>query len=400
MADFLIADGDFEGERCHQVGPVDDVVLRGILKLGEGGADVHLDLLCGTDADLEVVGAAHVVEDVLGEVVAGNLDALVGDDASEGYYGDFGGAAAYVDNHVAFGGLDVKADAEGGGHGLVNHVDVASVGMFGGVADGTDFHFGGAGGDAYDHPEGGGEPVALGAGLLHEAADHELGGVEVGDYALAEWTHRADAGVALSFHQVGFLSDGDKLFGAGIEGHDRGFVDYDFIIVDDNRVCRAQVHGDFFRKGEESHWIFRGGVGGLLMERCLYRLVAEVTEAGEDHSHSVSLAVVDALGVADGAAGLDNILDACAVGYFNAVGEGEESVGSHCGALEVETEALGLSDSLFECIHAGGLAYAGGEELTVLGEDDGVALGVLYDLVGEKHVGHGFVGEISAADEL
>ena len=140
--------------------------------------------------------------------------------ATERYYGDFGRAAAYVDNHVAFGGLYVEADAEGCGHRLVNHVDVATVGMFRRVAHGAYFDFRRARGYAHDHAQRRREPVVLGAGLLDEAAYHQLGGVEVGDDALAQGAHGAYAGVPFALHQVGFLAYGDELVGAVVEGDD------------------------------------------------------------------------------------------------------------------------------------------------------------------------------------
>ena len=83
MGNLLIADRHFHGEGCHLVRTVDDEVLRRILKLGEGGTHVDLDHLGCALAHLYVVDAAHVLHDIVGEVVACHLDALVGDDASE-----------------------------------------------------------------------------------------------------------------------------------------------------------------------------------------------------------------------------------------------------------------------------------------------------------------------------
>ena len=64
----------------------------------------------------------------------------------------------------------------------------------------------------------------------------------------------------------------------------------------------------------------------------------EVTDTGGDHGHSVSIAVVNSLLVADRAAGLDHCSDACLVGYFNTVGKREEGIGSHYSAIEVKPE--------------------------------------------------------------
>ena len=184
---------------------MDDEVLGGLVgfELGQGAAYGELDALCQGGAYLDAVYALHVVLDVGGELVACYADALVGDDAAQGDDGNLGGAAAYVDNHVAFGCLDVEAYAECGRHGLVNHVDVASAGVLGAVAHGAELDFGGAGGDAYDHAQRGGEPAALAADHLNQAANHVLGGVEVGDDAVDHGAHGTDARTLLAFHEVG-----------------------------------------------------------------------------------------------------------------------------------------------------------------------------------------------------
>ena len=90
---------------------------------------MHLDLLGRAHAHLHVVGPAHVVLDVLGEVVAGDGYALVGADAAQRDYGNLGGAAAYVHNHVAFGGKNVDSYTQSGSHRLVYHIDVAAAGV-------------------------------------------------------------------------------------------------------------------------------------------------------------------------------------------------------------------------------------------------------------------------------
>lgn len=96
MGDFLIADRYFHGESSHLVGPVDDEVFRGIFKLGECRADMDFDLLGCTFANLNVMDTAHVFHNVVCEVVACNLNALVGHDASKRDYGNLGSTTTYV----------------------------------------------------------------------------------------------------------------------------------------------------------------------------------------------------------------------------------------------------------------------------------------------------------------
>ena len=105
-------------------------------------------------------------------------------------------------------------------------------------------------------------------------------------------------------------------------------------------------------------------------------LVFEMSETGDGHAHVVFLAVVDGVLVVDGATGMGDSHDACLMGNFHTVGEGEEGIASHDGAIEVEAEALGLGDGLTEGVDTGGLTGAAGAELTVLGQHDGVTFGV------------------------
>ncbi len=77
---------------------------------------------------------------------------------------------------------------------------------------------------------------------------------------------------------------------------------------------------------------------------------------------------------------------ACLVGNLNAVGEGEEGIRSHHGTLRAVAERAGFLDSLLEGVDARGLTHAAGKEHAVLGKNDGVALGVLDNLVGEEQV--------------
>jgi hypothetical protein len=90
----------------------------------------HFDLFGGALAHIHAMYLLHVVHDILCQVIAGYIDTFVADDAAERDHGDLGCAATYVDNHVTFGGLYVKPDAESGSHRLVDHIDIASVGLF------------------------------------------------------------------------------------------------------------------------------------------------------------------------------------------------------------------------------------------------------------------------------
>ena len=79
-------------------------------------------------------------------------------------------------------------------------------------------------------------------------------------------------------------------------------------------------------------------------------------------------------------------VDAGFVGNLDAIGKGEECIGSHHRSLEREVETSGLGNRLLEGIDARGLADTAGKELLALGQDNRIALGVLDNLVGEEQI--------------
>ncbi len=225
---------------------MDNVVFRRVLQLGKRGAHVHLDKFGGAFAHLHVVSAAHVADYIFGEVVAGDLDGFVGDDTAQRDNGDLGGAAAYVDYHVAGGGLHIQTDAEGGRHGFIDHVDIAAAGMFAGVAHGAYLHFGRSRGYAHDHAQRGGEPSAVAARFFHQAANHEFGGVEVGYHTLTQRPYGGDVRILASTHLLGFLAHGLELLGGLVDGHDGRLVDDNFVVMQDDSIGRSKVNGYLF----------------------------------------------------------------------------------------------------------------------------------------------------------
>ena len=81
------------------------------------------------------------------------------------------------------------------------------------------------------------------------------------------------------------------------------------------------------------------------------------------------------------------------MGDFHAVGEGEESVGSHHGTPSGRSRSSGLWQWPGAGIDTRGLSYTGCVELSVLSKNNCVALRVLDNLVGEEEVGYLFPGE-------
>ena len=157
------------------------VLVMGLIE-GEGGAELHLDLLGGALADEQVVLALDVGDDGLVHLVSGHADGARVDDAGEGDDGDVGGAAADIDDHVSAGLGDGEAGSDGGDHGLLDQVNFRGFGAVGGVHDGALFYLGDLRGDA-DDDAGVDHHLAV-VGLLDEVVQHLFGLLEVGDDAV------------------------------------------------------------------------------------------------------------------------------------------------------------------------------------------------------------------------
>ena len=85
---------------------------------------------------------AEGLHDIGGEFVSRDADRLVADDACQRDDRDAGGAAADIDDHISHGFFHVDADAECGGHGLMDEIDFFGARLLGTVANGPFFNFG------------------------------------------------------------------------------------------------------------------------------------------------------------------------------------------------------------------------------------------------------------------
>src|SRR5690606_36026525 len=156
---------------------------------------------------------AHVLLDVLRELVTGHPDVLVAHDAAQCDHRDLAGAATDVDDHVAHGLLHIDADADGGGHGFVDQIHLLGAGVLTAVLHGALLHFGDAAGDADHHAQVGGEELTPRLDHADHALDHLLGRPEVRDHAVLQRAHGLDVLVGLAVHLLGLPAHGDHLAG-------------------------------------------------------------------------------------------------------------------------------------------------------------------------------------------
>ena len=115
--------------------------------------------------------------------------------------------------------------------------------MFGRIAHGADLHVGRTRRNADHHPERGGEQAARGLDLLDHPAQHQFGGIEVGDHAVLERPDRLDVRIGLLVHLARLMADGHEFARMHVERHDRRFVHDDLAVVNYQRVGRPEVDG-------------------------------------------------------------------------------------------------------------------------------------------------------------
>ncbi len=195
---------------------VGDLLLQRV-----GAADGYLDLLGGAVADLHAVHVAHVVDDGVVHLVAGDGQRLQRDKLAQAQDGHARGAAADVDDHDADRLADLQPRADGAGLALRDGVDLARAGVDGAVLDGLLLDGRDAAGHADDHAR----AHAPGAWLhlLDEVAQQDFGDLEVGDDAVLERPDGPDVLRRALDHALGFVADS-----AAVHGHDGGVaVDLD-----------------------------------------------------------------------------------------------------------------------------------------------------------------------------
>ncbi len=78
----------------------------------------------------------------------------------------------------------------------------------------------------------------------------------------------------------------------------------------------------------------------------------EVTDACQHHAHALSIAVVNAILVFDGAPRLYHRGDACFMGDGYAVWEWEKGIGGHDCAFQIESKLIGFGNGLSQCVHS------------------------------------------------
>ncbi len=185
--------------------------------------------------------------------VAGDVDRLRTYDAAQRYAGYLRRAAADVDYEVALGRLDVETGTQCRRHGLEYEVDLAAARMLCRVAHGAYLDVGRARRDADHHAQRRREESAGRMHLLYQTAEHQLGGVEVGDHTVFKRSYSLDVGVGLLVHLARLVAYGDHFARMLFERDDRRLVDHNLAVVHYQRIGRTQIDGQLLCQRKKAH---------------------------------------------------------------------------------------------------------------------------------------------------
>ncbi len=259
--------------------------------------------------------AAHVLFDVLRELITRYADVLVAYDTAQRDHRDLRGPPADIDDHVAHGLFHIDPDADRRGHGFVDQVDLLRARVLRTVPHGALLHFGDAARNADHHTQVRGEQLSTGLDHLDHPFDHLFGGLEVRDHTIAQRPHGFDVLVRLAVHLLGLAADGDDTPGGTVHRHNARFVHHHLVIMDDQGVGRTEVDRDLL--GEEVEQAHADGS------------VFEVSVTGEDHGDTQFVTCWDALLITHAPARLHYGRDARCGGYGDAIRERKKGIARH-----------------------------------------------------------------------
>ena len=86
---------------------------------------------------------------------------------------------------------------------------------------------------------------------LDEATEHLLGGIEVGNDAIAQRTNHTNLVVRLFVHLLGHIAHSNHFFRVAVEGHNGGLIDVNLTIANDDGIGGTEVNGQFLCEGEK-----------------------------------------------------------------------------------------------------------------------------------------------------
>ena len=86
---------------------------------------------------------------------------------------------------------------------------------------------------------------------LNQPTHHLFAGIKVGNHTVAQGTDYANLIVRLFVHQFCLAPYGLHRIRMAVERHNGGFVYHDFVIANDNRVCRTEVNSKFLLERKE-----------------------------------------------------------------------------------------------------------------------------------------------------
>ena len=250
---FAVRDRQHRRQRSEDIRPGHFEIFRLFVQFRQRRTYGDLDIFGRPFADTHVMLLANVGLDIFGKNVAGHVDAFAADDTAQRNTGDLGRTASDIDHHVALGSFDVQPGAQRRSHRFVNHIDLAAAGMLGRVAHRANLDVRAARRNRNNHLQRRAEKPPTAFNHLDQPAEHQFGGVEIGDHAVFQRTDRTDILVRLAMHLARLLADSHQFARMLVERYDRRLVNDDLAVVYDNRVGRTQVDSQLLCQRKQPH---------------------------------------------------------------------------------------------------------------------------------------------------
>ncbi len=183
--------------------------------LGQDGSDLQLHLLGGCGGEDDAVAIANHLADRLVQVAAAKAHVSAPDEAPLGNDPELGDVAPDANDHAkgAVGGDEPASD--GSGQGPVHQADATGACPLHGGKEGGPLDRCGVGGEGDD--EAGHEESAPSQGTSDQLANHDRGGLMIGDDATADGEYDAHVLGGLVGHEFRLIADGEDILSAGGE---------------------------------------------------------------------------------------------------------------------------------------------------------------------------------------
>ena len=140
MSNIKVRDRNFLRCRCHHICTCYLVRRWCFINFRVSRTYIYLNLLSCSLTNLDLMSIAHIIHDILCELITSSTNTFICNNTTKRDNSDFCRTTTYINNHMTFWGKHIYTYSDSCCHRLVNHIHVSTAGMFARVSHGTDFN--------------------------------------------------------------------------------------------------------------------------------------------------------------------------------------------------------------------------------------------------------------------